>query len=79
MKKSEMQEKFRDLLNRRKASLKEAKEKGEDGVALMNCSEICGIAASMCIIGLIDWDQKDYIEREAWDIYLGKEPEYEAC
>lgn len=79
MKKSEMQEKFRDLLNRRKEKLKKAKDEGKDNIALMNCSEICGIAASMRIIGLIDWDQKDYIEREAWDIYMGKEPEYEAC
>ena len=79
MKKSEMQEKFRDLLNRRKEKLKKAKDEGKDNIALMNCSEICGIAASMRIIGLINWNQKDDIEHEAWDIYLGKEPEYEAC
>lgn len=79
MKKSEMQVKFRDLLDRRKEALKKAKDKGEDGVALLNCGEICGIAASMRTVGLIDWDQKEFIENEAWNIYLGKETEYEAC
>lgn len=78
MKKNEMQEKFRDILNRRKESLKRAMDKGEEGVALENVGEICGIAASMQIIGLIDWEQKDYIENEAWDMYLRREPEHEA-
>ena len=79
MKKSEMQEKFRDLLNRRKESLKKAEDKGNDGTALMYVGEIIGIAASMQAIGLIDWEQEDYIANEAWAIYRRKEPEYEAC
>ena len=79
MKKSEMQEKFRDLLNRRKESLKSAMDKGIEGTALMYVGEICGIAASMQAIGLIDWEQEDYITNEAWAIYRRKEPEYEAC
>lgn len=79
MKKNEMQEKFRDLLDRRKESLKRAMDKGEEGVVLENVGEICGIAASMQIIGLIDWEQKDYIQNEAWDMYLRREPEHEAC
>lgn len=78
MKKNEMQEKFRDLLNRRKESLKRAMDKGEEGVVLENVGEICGIAASMQIIGLIDWEQEDYIQNEAWDMYLRREPEHEA-
>ncbi len=79
MKKSEMQEKFRDLLSRRKESLKSAMDKGIEGTALMYVGEICGIAASMHIIGLIDLEQEDYIANEAWAIYKGKEPEYEVC
>lgn len=79
MKKSEMQEKFRDLLNRRKESLKKAEDKGDYGTALMYVGEIIGIAASMQAIGLIDWEQEDYITNEAWAIYRRKEPEYEAC
>lgn len=79
MKKSEMQEKFRDLLNRRKEALKKAMDKGEEGVALLHVGEICGITASMRTIGLIDWEQENYIDNEAWDVYHGKEPENEAC
>ena len=79
MKKSEMQEKFRYLLNSRKETLQKSKKNGNEGVALMCYGEICGIAVSMWSIGLIDFDQRDYIQNEAFDIYAGKEPEYEAC
>ncbi len=79
MKKSEMQEKFRLLLEDRKERIKKAADKGNQPTALMFYGEVCGIAASMRTIGLIDWDQKDYIEREAWAIYKREEPEYEAC
>ena len=79
MKKSEMQEKFRMLLEDRKEQLKRAVVKGNNGVALMQYGEICGVAASMRKLVLIDYDQAQYIRDEAWAIYQGKEPEYEAC
>lgn len=79
MKKSEMQVKFRDLLNSRKEKLKRSMDQGDKGVAMMLYGEICGIAASMYTIGLIDWNQREYIQNEAWAAYQGKEQEYEAC
>lgn len=79
MKKSEMQEKFRMLLEDRKERLKRAVDKGNEGVAMMHYGEICGVAASMKKLDLIDYEQAEFIKNEAWAICQGKEPEYEAC
>lgn len=79
MKKSEMQEKFRELLDDAKQMIRMEREKGETQTAMVSYGKVCGIASAMYAIGLIDYEQKDYIRNEAWDICRGKEPEYEAC
>lgn len=79
MKKSEMHEKFRMLLEDRKERLKRSVDKDNKGVALMQYGEICGVAESMRKLDLIDYEQAEFIKNEAWSIYQGKEPEYEAC
>lgn len=79
MKKSEMNEKFQKLLERTKKTIKEEREKGNETAAMMYYGKVCGITGSMYAIGIIDWGQMSFIKDEAWDIYQGKEPEYEAC
>lgn len=79
MKKSEMQEKFRELLDDAKQMIRMGREKGETQTAMMFYGKVCGIASAMYAIGIIDYDQNNYIRDEAWDICQGKEPEYEAC
>ena len=79
MRKSEMQMKFKELLDRRKETMKRALDRDDKPGALMFVGEICGIAASMQTIGLIDYDQREHIEKEAWALYKGEEPEYEPC
>ena len=79
MKKSEMQEKFRMLLTGRKDLLKRAVDAGRETNALVCYGEICGVVASMRKLDLIDYEQAEFIKGEAWSIYQGKEPEYEAC
>ena len=79
MKKSEMQEKFRQLLDDAKQMIRMGREKGETQTAMMFYGKVCGIASAMYAIGIIDYDQNNYIRDEAWDICQGKEPEYEAC
>ena len=41
--------------------------------------EVCGVVASMRKLELIDYEQAEFIKSDAWAIYQGKEPEYEAC
>lgn len=79
MKKNEMQEKFRELLDDAKQMIRMGREKGETQTAMMFYGKVCGIASAMYAIGIIDYDQNNYIRDEAWDICQGKEPEYEAC
>ena len=79
MKKSEMQEKFRELLDDAKQMIRMGREKGETQTAMMFYGKVCGIASAMYAIGIIENDQNNYIRDEAWDICQGKEPEYEAC
>ena len=79
MKKNEMQEKFRELLDDAKQMIRMGREKGETQTAMMFYGKVCGIASAMYAIGIIDFDQNNYIRDEAWSIYQGKEPEYEAC
>ena len=79
MKKSEMQERFRQLLERRKLMLREAVAKKKDSLAVMHYGAICGMAEAMRELGLIDWEQKRFIKDEAWALVTGKETEYEAC
>ena len=79
MKKSEMQERFQQMIQHRKEHLLKAKKDGETPSALMFYGQICGIADSMKTVGLIDYEQRDYIRNDAWSLYIGKESEYEAC
>ena len=79
MKKNEMQEKFRELLDDAKQMIRMERDKGKMQAAMMSYGKVCGIASAMYAIGIIDYDQKNYIRDEAWDICQGKEPEYEAC
>ena len=79
MKKNEMQEKFRELLDDAKQMIRMGREKGETQTAMMFYGKVCGIASAMYAIGIIDYDQNNYIRDEAGDICQGKEPEYEAC
>ena len=79
MKKSDMQEKFRDLLDRTKKMIRMTRDKGETQTAMMFYGKVCGIASAMYAIGIIDYDQQSYIWDEAWAICQGKEPDDEAC
>lgn len=79
MKKNEMLEAFRQMLERRKELMVQAAKKGSKGSALMLYGQICGVAESMKRVGLIDREQLQYIKDEAWALYQGKEPEYGPC
>ena len=79
MKKSEMQQKFKILLGARKELLKIAVDAGREKDALVYYGEICGVAAAMRKLDLIDYEQAEFIKNEARAICQGKEPEYEAC
>ena len=79
MKKNELQEKFRTLLESRQESLKRAAKLNDQMSGLMAYGEICGLAAAMKAVGLIDYEQAEYIKEQAWALYEGKEPCDEAC
>lgn len=79
MKKNEMHEKFRMLLDSRKDLLKRAVDAARETDALVRYGEICGVAEAMRKLDLIDYEETEFIQSEAWSIYQGKEPEYEAC
>lgn len=76
---SKIHKQFQQMIQRRREDLLKAKKEGDEPWALMFYGQICGIADSMKAIGLIDYEQRDYIRNEAWALYMGKEPEYEAC
>lgn len=79
MSNKELHEQFQQMIQHRKEHLLKAKKDGHEPSALMFYGQICGIADSMKAIGLIDYDQKEYIENDAWALYTGKESEHEAC
>lgn len=79
MKKAEMQERFRQLLETRREALLRAVRKGDKPAALTRYGEICGVAEAMRALELVDYDQVQYIRDQAWALQSGKEPEYEAC
>ena len=79
MKKNEMHEKFRMLLDSRKDLLNRAVDAAREPDALVRYGEICGVAEAMRKLDLIDYEQTEFIQSEAWSIYQGKEPEHEAC
>ena len=65
MNKSEMERKFRVLLDTRKELLKRAVEGGSQVSAMTLCGEICGVAASMRMLGLLDYEQQQYLQGAA--------------
>ena len=77
MKKNEMREKFRGLLEQTMEAIREEREKGKTQAAMMYYGKLCGIASSMYVIGIIDYGQKTDIVEDAVAILEGKEPEYE--
>ena len=79
MKKSELQERFRRMLEQRKELLVKAVKQKNKPSALMMYGQICGVSASMKQIGLIDNSQMEWIQAEAWTLYQGKDVEHEAC
>ena len=79
MSKKNLHEAFRHMIQNRKERMVQAMKKGDDGAGLLLYGEICGIAASMKAMNLIDYDQKEYIKNEAWNIYQKKEPAFEGC
>ena len=79
MKKSEMQEKFRQMLEWRQQEIRKAAKLNDQMSGLMAYGEICGLAAAMKAIDLIDYEQAEYIKEQAWALHEGKEPCDEAC
>ena len=79
MKKNEMQKKFRALLKIRQERLKKAAKLNDQMSSLVAYGEICGVAAAMKAVGLIDYEQAEYIKDQAWELHEGKEPADEAC
>lgn len=79
MKKSEMQVRFRDLLEENKEAIRDMRDECDYQTSMMFYGKVCGIASAMRVIGLIDFDQESEIKDEAFAIVEGKEPEYEAC
>ena len=79
MKKSEMQVRFRDLLEENKKAIRDMRDECDYQTSMMFYGKVCGIASAMRVIGLIDFDQESEIKDEAWSVVEGKEPEYEAC
>ena len=75
----QLHEQFQQMIQHRKERLLKAKKDGQEPSALMLYGQICGIADAMKVVGLIDYEQRDYIRNEAWALYMGKEPEYEVC
>ncbi|MCQ2439453.1 MAG: hypothetical protein MJ074_06800 [Oscillospiraceae bacterium] len=79
MGKKETREIFRRMLDKRMELMKQAVQRKSDASALMMYGQICGVVDSMKVMGLIDYEQAEYIKNEARMIRLGKEPDYEAC
>lgn len=79
MKKTELQEKFRHMLEWRQMELKKAAKLNDQMTGLLQYGAICGLVSAMRTIGLIDYEQEDYIKEQSWALYEGKEPVDEAC
>ena len=79
MNKSEMERKFRVLLDTRKELLKRAVEGGSQVAAMTLCGEICGVAASMRMLGLLDYEQQQYFQDQARAAARGETDGFEGC
>lgn len=81
MKKSDLERKFGQLLERNREAMLRALRDGEKPSALMFYGNICGLADAMRIVGLVDWEQSTKIRAQAWALYKrgGADGEDEAC
>ena len=79
MNKSEMERKFRVLLDTRKELLKRAVEGGSQVSAMTLCGEICGVAASMRMLGLLDYEQQQYLQDQARAAARGEGGDFDGC
>lgn len=79
MNKSEMERKFRVLLDTRKELLRRAVEGGSQASAMTLCGEICGVAASMRMLGLLDYEQQQYLQDQARAAARGETGGFEGC
>ena len=81
MKKSELERKFGELLERRREAMLQALRDGEKPSALMFYGNICGLADAMRAVELVDWEQAHSIRDQAWALYKrgGADAEDEAC
>lgn len=69
MKKSDLERKFWQLLERNREAMLRALRDGEKPSALMFYGNICGLADAMRIVGLVDWEQSTYIREQAMELY----------
>ncbi len=79
MKKAQMQERFKALLEDRRERLLQAVRKEERPTAMMWYGQICGIADAMRTMELVDYDQAQYIKDTAFALYRNKGAEDEPC
>ena len=81
MKKSDLERKFGELLERRREAMLQALRDGEKPSALMFYGNICGLADAMRAVELVDWEQAHSIRDQAWALYKrgGADAEDEAC
>ena len=81
MKKSDLERKFGELLERRREAMLQALRDGEKPSALMFYGNICGLADAMRAVELVDWEQAYSIRNPAWELYKrgGAGAEDESC
>lgn len=79
MKKAQMQERLKALLEDRRERLLRAVRKEERPTAMMWYGQICGIADAMRTMELVDYDQARYIKDTAFALYRNKGAEDEPC
>ncbi len=81
MKKSDLERKFHELLERNREAMLRALRDGEKPSALMFYGNICGLADAMRAVELVDREQAAYIRDQAWALYRrgGDDADDEAC
>ena len=79
MKKVQLQERFKALLEDRRARLLQAVRKEERPTAMMWYGQLCGIADAMRTMELVDYDEAQYIKDTAFVLYRNKGAEDEPC
>ena len=79
MNKSEMEQKFRVLLDTRQELLRRAVEGGSQASAMTLYGEICGVAASMRMLGLLDYEQQQYLQDQVRAAARGETGGFEGC